>query len=187
MKLGACCDLAIAQTSRRRGMGKGLARRPLRMARKEAVAKADLAGEKKSESQTYQAGSKPEPVRETLILSSEEVEGRSDAHGNEHHAGNGANAEDEQVNHCPARIAYGSQYEQGNGGRTREAVNDPYKQWTQLTIEADLAKHSIEPRERLRVCVRVGMRTMNMRMTVCNVLVNMGVSVRGLRHLRLKQ
>jgi hypothetical protein len=44
-------------------------------------------------------------MRKSLVPATEEPEGGSNAHRNQHHAANGAGSEDEQVNNRPVRIA----------------------------------------------------------------------------------
>lgn len=152
-----------------------LAGRPLRVAGKEAVREADLIGEENSESQTYQAGGKPEPVGKILMLSPEEVEGRGDAHGDQHHAADRSGPKDEQVNHRPARVADGGENQQRDRSGTRQSVNDPDDQRTQLLVEADPAKNSIEPGERSLMSVRMRLGRVSVRMAVYVVAVDMGM------------
>src|SRR5208283_4178353 len=129
-----------------------LAGRPLRVAGKEAVREADLIGEENSESQTYQ--------------------GRGDAHGDQHHAADRSGPKDEQVNHRPARVADGGENQQRDRSGTRQSVNDPDDQRTQLLVEADPAKNSIEPGERSLMSVRMRLGRVSVRMAVYVVAVD---------------
>lgn len=79
------------------------------------------------------------------VLFPEEVKRGSDAHRDQHHPTDCANAEDEQVNHCPAWVANGCKNKECDRGGTSKSVDDSDDQWTQLLIEADSAKYSVKP------------------------------------------
>ena len=112
----------------------------MRVAGEKSVREADLISEKKTKSQTQQPGSESQPMRKSLVPATEEPEGGSNAHRNQHHAANGAGSEDEQVNNRPVRIADGGENQQRYRSRTSESVNDAHDQRTQLLIETDVAK-----------------------------------------------
>ena len=134
-----------------------LSRRPLRVAGKESVCETDLIGEEDTEGQTQQSGGESQPVRKVRVLFSKEVERGSDAHGNQHHAADGAGSEDEQVNNCPVGVADGCKNQESNRGGPGESVNDSDYQWTELLIETDLAKHAVEPGKRSLIAVCNGL------------------------------
>jgi len=158
-----------------------LSRRPLRVAGKKSIREADLVGEEETKSQAQQAGSKSQPVGKVRVLFSEEVERRSDAHRNQHHATNCAGAEDQQVYHRPVRVCDRCENEERDCGRTRKPVNDSNNQRTQLLIESDSAKYPVQPSQRSLMAVRMYFGPVSMSMGVDVIAVNMGMGMNDVR------
>jgi len=114
---------------------------------------------------------------------SEEVEGGSDAHRNQHHSSNSAGSEDEKIRNRPVRIPDGCENQQGHGGGTGESMNYAHYQRTKLLIETDPAKYSIEPGQRRMVAVRMRVRMVSMGMAVNIVAVAVRMAMNEFRIL----
>jgi hypothetical protein len=145
------------------------------VAEKETVREADLIGKEESKSQTHQSGSKPEPVGKILMPPPKEVEGRGDAHGDQHHAAHRSGSEDEQIHHRPARVSDGGENQQRYRSGTCESVNDSDDQRTQLLIEADPAEDSVEPGKWSLMTVGMRLGRVSVRMAVHVVAVEVGM------------
>src|SRR6266852_5640182 len=97
----------------------------------EATDDTDLVADKESKSQTDKAGANHEAAIEPREFVSREGKRQRQGGGDQHHPGDGADAENQQVEDRPFRIVNGAKYEQGDGGGTGEAVNDAYEQRAQ--------------------------------------------------------
>src|SRR6266853_1367178 len=101
------------------------ARSPLWVSAEQSAAKSNLIYQQQAEGETEESGHESQPHAEVCMFSSKEGEGGGDAHGNQHHSRNSANAEDQQVSNGPAWIANGGQHQQRYGSRDRQPVYDP--------------------------------------------------------------
>ena len=149
------------------------------MAGKQSIRETNLISEEETKRQTQQSRSESQPMRKVGMPAAEEPEGGSNAHGNQHHAANGAESEDEQVNNRPVRIADGGENKEGYRSGTGQAVNDPHHQGTQLLVETDLAKQSVKPGERRLMGVRMSFGRVSVRVHVHIVMMNVGMSMDG--------
>ena len=68
--------------------------------------------------------------------------------GDEHHAGDGADAEDEEIEQRPLGIANRAEDEQSDGGGACQAVNDADEQRTHGVKETEAREGCAEPRWR---------------------------------------
>src|SRR5690349_8984948 len=118
------------------------------MSTEQSAAKPNLIHQQQAEDETEESGHQSEPDAEVCMFSSKEGKGGRDAHGNQHHPGNSANAEDQQISNGPARIANGGQHQQRYGSRARKPVYNPHHKRPQLAIDADLAEEPIHTRYR---------------------------------------
>ncbi len=149
------------------------------MVGEEAAHEADLVSDEKAEAKTKQTRGQGQPAGKLLATLSYHRERSSNAHGDEHHAGDGAYAEDQQVSDCPMHISDRGQDQQRHSRGTGETVNDSNHKGPKILIEADSSPYSIHPRHWHRI-VRVGMSlrlvSMGMVMNVVSVAVGVGVN-----------
>jgi hypothetical protein len=119
------------------------------MVGEEAAHEANLIDDKKPEGQTDQAGRKPQSLIETSEFCPIRVsKWKHDRPGDEHHARDGPDPEDEEINERPFGITNGGQDQERNRGGSSQPVNEPDKQRPQTLIETDPRKMSVEPIER---------------------------------------
>ena len=114
-------------------------------------------------------------------------EGQGDRGGDDHHSGDGANSEDQQIGDGPVGIANGGEHEQGDGGRAGESVDEADKQRANGLIEAELAEDAIHPADRggcFGVAVLFGIVGVRVGVNVISVDVWMHVRVQGVRRRR---
>src|SRR6266496_3361993 len=110
------------------------------------------------------------------------MKGRSDAHGNQHHACDGSSSEHKQVSDRPAGTANGREHEQCCRSRAGEPMHNSNHQWAYRLVELESLQTAIEPGQRsLFIGVLMCLRMMTVLVTV-NV-VTMAVGVR-MQHLR---
>jgi hypothetical protein len=115
-------------------------------------------------------------ARESLLRV---FEGQRDCGGDDHHACNGANAENEKVGDGPIGIADGRKYEQCDRGGAGEAVHEAYEEWPHGLIQAELPEDAIHPAYwscRFRVAVFFGF--VRVRVGVDVIAMHMGTDVR---------
>ena len=99
-------------------------RRPLRIRAEEPLNKCYLISEEEPETQAHHAGYQGEPTTEMLKAISSQAEGRSNAHGDEHHARNCPQAKQEKVGDCPTGVSNACQNQQSRRGRARQTMHD---------------------------------------------------------------
>jgi len=75
------------------------------MAGEEAVDKADLVADKKSETKTEKAGAQHKSAVEPREAVASKRKWQSQGGGNQHHSYDGAHAEDQQIKNSPTRLA----------------------------------------------------------------------------------
>ena len=133
----------------------------------QSAGKPNLIHQQQSKGEAEESGHQPQPHAEVSMFSSKEGEGRRDAHGNQHHAGNGPNSENQQVRNGPAWIANRGENQQGYGSRASQTVHDTNEKRPQLPIDSDLAEEPIHPRYRRFVrSVRMRFRRVRVRVRV---------------------
>src|SRR5712692_7785363 len=98
------------------------------MAREQAVDISDVIANKESEAQTYQARSSDESPVQPGEFVTRKGKRQGQGRGDQHHSRDGADAENQQVEHCPFRLSDGAQNEEGDGGGTGQAVDDADEQ-----------------------------------------------------------
>lgn len=130
------------------GMLRNSTRSPERMVGEQSVDKANFVNNEKTERHADQAGSDTQSsieTRESFIRIGKRENHRS---GDEHHACNCADPENEQVNNCPFRIANRRQHQKSDSGRARETVHKSDNKRTHDLINAEPAEMTIEPAQR---------------------------------------
>jgi hypothetical protein len=120
-------------------------RGPLRVAAKEAAREPDLIGEKEAEPQADQARSYAKSPTYARGNFTGKHNGQGDGCGDEHHARDGSDAKDEEVDRRPMGVANRCQNEERNGGRASEPVHNTHSERTYELVEADASKVAIEP------------------------------------------
>jgi len=110
-------------------------------------------------------------------MSPRKREGGAQNHGDEHHAGNRAHTEDQQVGDGPARIADGGEYQQSYGRRSRQPVDDADRERAQKLVEADTLQQGRHqsPRFLIEIHRAVGRVRMNVDMLDAIVMVRVRV------------
>lgn len=94
------------------------------MAREEAVDETHLIDDEESEGDAQDSGGDRQAAVEPLPAMADVVEGRGHAEGDEHHAGDSAYAEEEEVGDRPMRVVKGGEDEKSYGGGTCQAVDE---------------------------------------------------------------
>jgi hypothetical protein len=139
------------------------------MAGEQSVHEANFVDEKKTERDADHARRNAQSLIEAseafVRISKRENHGA----GDEHHPGNRADPEDEQINNRPFRITNRGKDQQRYGGGAGEAMYETHHQRPHDLIEAQLAEMTVEPIQR-RLLERV-------RMSFGFVLVRMRVNV----------
>jgi hypothetical protein len=152
---------------------------PAGMVGEETVNKTDLICDEDTEAETEQARRQRQAARESQASSTNDVECGSDAHGDEHHAGNCAHSENQQVSDRPVSISNRGEHKQGDGCRTGEAMNQTHYERANVLVQVALAEDAIHPGERgVVIRVRVSMR---MDMSVDEAAMGMRVSMNDFR------
>lgn len=77
-----------------------------------------------AESQAHQAGRGDQTAIEPRKSFARKGKRKRDGNGNEHHACDGAHAENKQIKNGPAGVANGAEDEKGDGGGTSEAMDN---------------------------------------------------------------
>src|SRR5580658_11081456 len=110
------------------------------MAGEDAVDVAHFVHDEDSECETYHARGNLEDAVEAREALLGIFEGQRDGGGDDHHAGDGADAEHEKVGDSPVGIANGGEYEKGDGGGACEAVHEAHEERPHGLIEAELSE-----------------------------------------------
>lgn len=120
-------------------------RGPLRVAAKETARETYLIGEKEAEAQADQARGYAKSPTYARGSFTGKHNGQADGRRDEHHARDGSDAKDEQVEHRPKGVSNRCQNEEGNGGRASEPVHDTHDERTCELVEPDTSKVAVEP------------------------------------------
>ncbi len=96
--------------------------------REETVYESDLIGEEQAESQAQHTGRRREMMTEEFE-SSGVGDGNRDGRCHQHHAGNGAKAENEKVSPRPNWSLDDGQNQKRDCSRARESMHDPDDNW----------------------------------------------------------
>lgn len=152
-----------------------LSRRPVRIAAEESLHHANLVRHYQTKSDADQAGDQRQFAAEGFESVPHKSECGCDAHGDQHHAGDCAYAEHQQIGDRPGRIADAGEDEQSDRRRSGEPVHDAYDQRAESLIERGLAQSSIEARERILLRVSVLLVRVHVRMSVNVIAVTVGV------------
>jgi hypothetical protein len=83
-----------------------------------------LVDDEESEGDAQDSGCYGETAVKPLPTVADVVEGRGHAEGDEHHAGDGADAEEEEVGDGPVGVVKGGEDEESYGGGTGQAVDE---------------------------------------------------------------
>lgn len=132
----------------------------------QAVDEADLEHDEQAKSDADHARGEPQAAIEVGESFSGKGKRGAQNHGDQHHACNRAQAEDQQVSDCPARIADGGQHQQGNGSRTRKPVYHSNGQRPQHLVKTEAGKQLLERPLRAFLKPKVGVRFVRMHMNV---------------------
>ena len=120
-----------------------------------------------AENRRGQAGGEAEPPAHGLGPATCQLDGRGDAHGDEHHARDGADAEDHQVGDRPGRLAHRGDHEQRDRCGACEAMDYANHHWTGVGVEPPAAEAPIERRYRCSIGRNGGARQARGRADVC--------------------
>src|SRR5882672_3489226 len=127
----------------RRKVLSGLTRGPRGMAGEEPVDKTHFVNDEQAKDEAYHATRGGEEA----VHPGEAVPGHSERHGdrggNQHHAGNGTDPENQQVRDREGRNANRGEHEERNRGGPSEAVNDANHERTKQLIKSDAAKRAV--------------------------------------------
>ena len=117
-----------------------LLRNPSRMRREKSVYDANLVSHEETEAQAKQTGSECESTGKRLTSISNHSERGGKAHCDQHHARNGAYAEDQQVGNGPVNISDRGQDQQGDSRRTGKSMHYADNERPKILIQADLSE-----------------------------------------------
>src|SRR5258708_5106441 len=159
-------------------------RYPTRVSHEKAVNEANPISNEQTEAQTEQARRQCQPTGEPLTSLSHQPERRREAHRDQHHARNGAYAEDQEVSNRPTGVSDCGQDQQGYGCGTGKSVHHAYHERPKILINTDLSKDTVYPGHR-RIVGRVGMTLgfMSVRMLVNVISVAVGMGVHDFRSI----
>ena len=118
------------------------------MAGKEAVQEADVVTDKNPKTQTDKARAKDKAAIKPSEVVAGNGERQGQCGGNQHHAGNRAHPENQQIEQRPLRLANGAQNEEGNGRGSGEAVYDADEKRAQGVKEAEVHEGFAQPTRR---------------------------------------
>ncbi len=153
-------------------------RHPSRVSHEEAIDEANPVSNEESEAQAEQTRGQCQLTGELLTSLSHQPERRGEAHRNQHHARDGANAEDQEVSNRPVDVCDRGQDQQGDGRGTGKSMHHAYHERPKILINTDLSKYTVYPGHR-RIVGRVGMTlwfvSVRMLMNIVSVAVGMGV------------
>ena len=147
------------------------------MAGEEAVDETDVVANENPKTQAENAGAEDEAAIEPGKTMAGERKRKGHRGGDEHHAGDGADAEDEQIEQRPLGTANRAQDQQSDGGGACKAVDDADEQGAQDVKEAEASKRLAQP-IRGDEAVGVMLRRSRVRMPVKMQVVAVFVDVR---------
>jgi len=139
---------------------------------------AHFVDDKNSEGDAEQPGGDGQAAIEADETHLRIFEWERDGGGDEHHAGDGADAEDEEVSDGPAGVTNGGQNEKSDGGGAGKPMDQANGERAHGLIQAELAEGAIHPSDRCGVfvvTVLFGFVMMPMGVNVITVLVRMSV------------
>jgi len=122
----------------------------------EAVHHAHLVGNQQPKSQAQQTRSQFQLAGNVVVSPGHHCERGSDAHSDDHHAGNGAQSEDQKISNRPVGIPYRGKNEQSHCRRARQPVDNTYRQRPDMLVQRHLRECAIQRCQR-RLRRRVGM------------------------------
>ena len=93
-----------------------LARDPVRSAAKQALDESNLVGDEQAEGQTDESGSRAKAAIQPGGAGLSVGDSRSHSHSDDHHSGNGADTEDDQIGDGPSRIVDRRQHQECDSG-----------------------------------------------------------------------
>ena len=154
----------------------------MRLGAEEPLCNADLVRQQQAKGYADQTRRHRQAMADSLEAVADVSKRGRDAHGDEHHAGDGSHSKDQKIRNRPTGISDAGEDQQSDCCRTGKPVNDAHNQGPQPLIQADFAQPSIEPREGC-LLRRMGMRLrrvqMGMSMNVVTVTMGMGVNQRA--------
>jgi glycine C-acetyltransferase len=151
------------------------------MPREEAIRDGDLEGDEEAEAEAEQAGCDSQPAVERGKALARVSEWRADRHGDEHHAGDGAHAKDQQIRDGPARVANFRQHQQGNRGRSGKPVHQANGQRPKKLIKPKPPQHPLKSAPWRLVRLNRVQVHVDLRAVAVNVLVNDAVMLVTMR------
>ena len=110
----------------------------------EAVNEAHLVDDEQTKGQADASGYGAEIAVQPLRSAAGEVHGRGEGDGDDHHAGDGADAEDEEVGDSPMRVVQGGEHEEGDGCGAGEAMDQTDDEGAAPLVEAPSRPGSVE-------------------------------------------
>ena len=144
------------------------------MAGEEAVDETHLVDDEEAEDEADHTGSESHAAIEAREASLGELEGDGYGGGDEHHAGDGAEAENEKIQNCPARDADRGEDKKGYGCGACQTVDDAHGERADDVVETEAAEMAIHPANRsgcLGVPVRFGVVAVGMSVNVVAMAV----------------
>src|SRR5229473_1613365 len=154
------------------------------MVGKKAGGETDLVTDKKPKTQTEETRSHHEAAMEPREPGTGKRKRQGQGRGDQHHSGDGADAENQQVQNRPLRIVDGAQHQQSYRSGTRQAMNDANEQRAQGVKKPQARQWPAKPTRR-REAGGVMFRSRGVRMPVKMhagaVLVEVGMFTRHAR------
>ncbi len=154
------------------------------MAGEEAVDETDVVANENPKTQAENAGAEDEAAIEPGKTMAGERKRKGHRGGDEHHAGDGADAEDEQIEQRPLGTANRAQDQQSDGGGACKAVDDADEQGAQSVEEAEVREQVAQPirgDEAVGVMLLRSRMRMPVKMQVMTMLMDVGMRSRDAR------
>src|SRR5882762_5033937 len=117
----------------------------MRMIGEETDDETYLVTDKEPETHTEKAGPNHEATIQPRKFVTAKGKRQGECGGDQHHSGDGADAENQQVENRPFRVANRAQYQQSYRGGTCQTVNDADEQRAQSVKKPQPLKRSAQP------------------------------------------
>lgn len=154
------------------------------MAGEEAVDEANLVAHKESEAKTDNSGADHEGAIQPHEAITGKGKGQGQDGGDEHHADDSANTENQQIKNRPFCLVNGAQDQQGDGGAARQTVDDADEQRAQRMKKPQAVKRTAQPMRRgkaIGMMVLDGRVRMPVNVQFFSMLMEVGVFARDMR------
>ena len=116
------------------------------MSAEKSLNNTNLVGQKEPESDAQHARGRAESIAKAREAVPDIVKRGGDAHRDQHHPGDGAYTENQEIGNRPAGISNAGEDQQRHRRRARQPMNNAYHQGSQEQVEIFSPEHTIQPR-----------------------------------------